>query len=259
MYKKIIGIFVMTLLITTALSATGTTNIETLKNVVKNKELEPYPCNPMDSNGNIAIKIVAEVTDVYDPDNLLGGAINVGDKIKGKYIYDSGTVDSFGGYPDIGFYEHYSAPYGIELEAGGFVFETDPNDVDFLIAIFDNEYYYYNGDLYGAISYNNLPLSDGINIDIIYWILIDHTYNAVSSDALPTTAPVLSDWAENELHIDGYESSSYHQFDITAKVTKATLSRSQERDVYLSMPPILIWLFERVPNAFPLIRQLLGL
>ena len=253
MYKKIIGIFVMTLLITTTISATGTTNIKNLRNVVKNKELEPSPSNPVDSNGNIAIKIVAEVTDVYDPDNLLGGAINIGEKIKGKYIYDSGTVDTFGGYPDIGFYEHYSAPYGIELEAGGFVFETNPNDVDFLIAIFDNDHYYYNGDLYGVVSYNNMPLSNEISIDIIYWILIDHTFSTLSSDALPTTAPVLLDWGENELYISG------NGFDITAKVTKATLSRSQERDVYFSMPPILIWFFERLPNVFPLIRQLLGL
>ncbi|UCF50446.1 MAG: hypothetical protein JSU91_02900 [Thermoplasmatales archaeon] len=260
MYKKIIGFLIVALLITTSISATGTINFKTLRNVVINNGLEPSPINHVDSNGNIAIKIVAKVTDVYDPYNLLGGAILVGDKISGKYIYDSGTVDTFGGDPSRGFYEHFSPPYGIELEVGGFVFETNPNDVDFLIAILDDDHYYYNGDLYAVVSYNNMQLSNGIQIYIIYWFLIDHTYSVLSNDALPTTAPVLSDWGENELGITGYDPSyPYHQFDIKATVTKATLSRSQERDVYFNMQPIFIWLFERFPNAFPLIRQLLGL
>ena len=254
MYKKIICILVMMLLISTAISATGITNIETFRNVVKNIELEPSPSNPVDSNGNIAIKIVGEVTDVLDVNNLLGGAILVGDKITGKYIYDSTTPD-LDPDPTIGWYEHTSSPYGMVLEAGGFVFETDPNAVNFLMAIFDNDQHYYNGDLYAIISYNNLPLSNGIQVDYMYWFLVDHTFSALSGDALPTAAPVLSDWGENDLFINGYDPTNQDQyFHISATVTKATVSRSQERDVHYTMPPILIWLFERFSNLFPILR-----
>jgi hypothetical protein len=260
--KKIIGIFVCMLLIVTALSVTGATNVQTLRNFWENNDLErnpiTYPKAPSDSNGDIAIAIVAEVTGVYDPYNLLGGAINVGDKIKGKYIFDSTTPDSYPGYQFLGMYEHYSPPYGIELKCGGFVFKTDPNNVDFGIIIF-NDFYYYYGDAYAPFSANNLDLPNGLKVDFIGWALSDPTGNALSSDALPTTAPVLSDWSQNELFIDGHAPSSYDPYSIEATVTKVTLSRSIARDVDFSMQPILYWLFDQFPNLFPILRQILDL
>ena len=255
MYKKIVGILVMTLLIATTLSATGATNIQTLRNVWENNDIEPLPSNPVDSNGDIAIKIEGEVTIVNDPFDLFGGAIQVGDKITGKYIYDSTTPDSEPS-STLGLYEHTSSPYGIELECGGFVFKTDPNDVEFGIIIY-NDFYTY-GDAYAPYSVNNLDLSNGLKVSFIGWALIDSTGNALSSDALPTTIPILSDWNENFIQIDGYESSSYNSYNIEGTVTKVTLSRSKTRDVSFTMQPILIWLFERFPNTFSILRQLLG-
>ena len=43
-------------------------------------------------------------------------------------------------------------------------------------------------------SNNNLPVYDDVYVDEIDWTLDDYTGNALSSDALPTTAPVLEDW-----------------------------------------------------------------
>jgi hypothetical protein len=257
MNKKVIGIFVCMLLITTALSATGATNIQTLRNVWKNNDFEPYPNSPTDSPGNIAIKIEGEVTIVNDQYNLLSGAIQVNDIITGKYIYDSATPDSDPD-PQIGEYVYTLSPYGIELKAGGFEFKTNPNAVDFMIGILDN--YYYFGDVYAVISDNNLPLSNGILVNEIIWWLSDSTSNALSSDALPTTPPVLSDWTENDLIIIGQDPSNpYHMFVIQVTVTAATRSRSITRDIDLPMQPILNWLFERFPNLFPILRQLLNL
>jgi len=153
---KIIGIFICMLLIITALSATGATNFQTLKDVWKNNDLEPYPITPVDSPGDIAIKIVGEVTNVVDHHNLLDDTIYIGDEIKGKYIYNSATPDSFG-YPFMGLYEHTSSPYGIELEAGGFEFKTDPSNVEFVMMIY-NDFYYF-GDAYAPYSDNNLDLN----------------------------------------------------------------------------------------------------
>ena len=245
MNKKIIGIFVCMLLIVTAISVTGATNVQTIRNFWENNDLErnpsTYQSTPVDSPGDIAIAIVAEVTLVDDPYNLLGGAINVGDKIKGKYIYDSTTPDSYPGYQFVGMYEHFTTPYGIELKCGGLVFKTDPNNVEFAITIF-NDFYYYYGDAYAPFSVNNLDLSNGNKVSFIGWALTDSTGNALSSDALPTTAPVLSDWSGNELFIDGYNPSDPFQlYYIEARVTKATLSRSKTRDVHSITQPILNW------------------
>jgi len=68
---KIIGIIVSILLIATTLSATGAINVQTIENIRENNNLELYPSTPVDSNGDIAIKIVAEVTNVNDLYNLL--------------------------------------------------------------------------------------------------------------------------------------------------------------------------------------------
>jgi hypothetical protein len=260
MKTKFVGIFVCMLLITTALSAAGASNIQTLRHVMENYEFEPYPSTHIDSSSNVAIKIVGEITDVYDDYNLLGGAIQIGDKISGKYIYDSATPDS-NPDPQIGEYGYASTPYRIELESAGFVFKTDPDNVEFGILIFDN-FYYYLGDLYGVYSYNNLALSNGIPVHSIVFMLYDSTGNAISSDVLPDTAPVLSDWEESVLMI--YGSSPYNPYEmyiITGNVTKITLNRSKtrDRDVYVPTNPILIWLIERFPNVFPKLRQLLGL
>jgi hypothetical protein len=259
--KKIIGIFVCMLLIVTAISATGAINIQTLRNVLENIDLErnpiTYPSTPVDSNGDIAIAIVAEVTMVDDPYNLLGGAITVGDKIKGKYIYDSTTPDSEAD-PKMGIYHYTSTPYGIELKCGGLEFKTDPNNVEFVITILDDYTYY--GDVYAPFSVNNLDLSNGNKVFDIIWMLVDSTGNALSSDALLTTAPVLSDWPDNVLEIDGYNPSDpFQMYDIEARVTKATLSRSKTRDIDFPMQPVLNWLFERFPNLFPILRQILNL
>jgi hypothetical protein len=42
----------------------------------------------------IAMEFTAEVSQVYDFDNVLGGAISVGDTMTGTYTYDSATPDS---------------------------------------------------------------------------------------------------------------------------------------------------------------------
>jgi len=253
MKMKIIGIFVCMSLLVTALSATGATNVQTLEYVMENNELELYTSTPANSPFHIIIKIVAQVTFVYDEYNILGGAIKVGDEITGKYTYNSRTPDSEPD-PHQGKYEYTSSPFGIELKTGEFVFKTNPNDVKFRISIGDD--CFYTGDSYIVFSYNNSPLSNGIIVDSIYWHLNDRDGNALSSDVLPITAPVLSDWPWNELGIAGYKPGS-GIFIIYAKVTKVTKCRSKTRDVYFTTQPILFWLLERFPNIFLILRQLL--
>jgi len=262
MKKKIVGIFICTLLITTALTATGGINFNTTWYVNDNKSSKIYQYTTANSPGLITIKIVAKVYDVYDPHNLFGGAIKVNGTIKGKYTYDSVAIDSDPD-PTVGEYWYNSSPCGIEVKAGGFVFKTNPNDVNFAIAIAnDLAYYpYLFGDLYEVVSFNNSNISNDL-VYIIAWILIDESGTALSNDSLPTTAPDLSKWNQSTptlgdlgLIIEGYDPSNYSRyFGILAYVTKATKSRA--RDVRLTTQSILIWLLERFPNMFPIIRHL---
>ena len=252
MKKKIIGILVCMLSIIIALSATSATNVQTTQYVNEYNDLEPNLSTPANSLGFITIKIVAKVSEVHDPYNLLNGKINVNDKITGKYIYDSGIPDSDPD-PRHGLYLYTSSTFGMELEAGGFIFKTNPNNVNFGFEILNDIGY----DIFFVGSGENLQLSNGMLVDTIIWQLIDTTQTALSSDALLTTAPVLSDWDYNELSIDGYEPSSYNFFGIKANVTKATKSKS--RDAYFASQPILNWLLEHFANMFQILRQLMKL
>jgi len=94
--------------------------------------------------------------------------------------------------PIVGQYYHYSAPAGVSLSVRGFDFTTDSSNVEFLVGIVnDNQS---GHDIYWIHSYNNLALSNGASVDHISWQLNDPTASALSSDALPTTPPVLDQW-----------------------------------------------------------------
>jgi len=163
----------------------------------------------------VTIQITAEVDSVYDDYGYLEGEIKPGDIISGFYIYESTTPDSSPS-ATIGRYEHLTPPYGIYLTVGGFDFETNTGNVAFRIDIINNGTTGGLHDGYGLISYNNLPLSNGTSVDTILWWLEDTSATALSSDALPTTAPVLEDWQTNQLNISGYRT-----FGIWGHVTSA--------------------------------------
>ena len=165
----------------------------------------------------ITIAIEAEIDYVSDPHNFFGGNINVGDIIKGSYSFESTTPDSSPIDPIQGNYWHYAPPAGIELNIDGFNFMTDPFNTAFRIVIRNNTPS--GNDIYGFESSNNLPLSNGTQVDYISWSLKDNTGSAVSSDALPTAFPFLGDWQENRLLISGPDRDA--SFSINAHVTSA--------------------------------------
>lgn len=140
----------------------------------------------------ITIEITAEVAYVDDPNNCLGGAISVGDTLTGSYTYESTVLDS-NPIPTVGDYGHSTPPFGIRVTGGGFIFETDPDNVEFLVEICDN-HGNPSSDNYLLRSYNNLPLSNGASVLHISWQLDDPICTALSSEALPTVPPVLTDW-----------------------------------------------------------------
>ena len=155
------------------------------------------------------IALEARVMLVKDTDNLLLNQINVGDTVKGQYVFDSETPDtdfvhSSGVSPSVGRYWHYSSPYGLSLEAGGFSFQSDPDDTEFLIEICDDHTLVEPDiarDNYLLGSYRNLPLYPGVSVDHITWQLDNDSGSAVDSDALPPGAPILVDWPDTFAHL----------------------------------------------------------
>jgi len=144
----------------------------------------------------VTIQLTAEVTYLDDLGDLLEGKVHVGDIITGSYSYDSDTPDSSPS-SSLGTYRHYTPPYGINLSIGGFVFQTDPDNVNFVLQVSDG---YIGGDSYTIRSDNNLPLSNWVEVDHIWWQLDDYSGTALSSDALPITPPVLTDWPNTGYH-----------------------------------------------------------
>ena len=141
----------------------------------------------------VKIEISATVTLVDDADNLLNNRVTPGDIITGTYTYDSFAVDS-NPLMEVADYRYTTAPNGIRLNVNGLTFGTNPADVDFLFEVVNN---YQNFDNYVVISYNNLFAVSAMGefvTNIIDWQLDDPTQTALSSTALPRTAPVLSDW-----------------------------------------------------------------
>ena len=173
----------------------------------------------------ITINLSAEIIAVEDPDALLNGQLAGGDIITGSYTYNSDTPDT-NPLTTVAGYEHFSPPYGITLYGGGFVFQTDPENVDFFVQIDNN--HYGSEDGYFLSSENNLPLHDGIYVNGISWQLNDYSGTALSSVALPTTPPVLEDWTHhslnfNILHITGGIPDGRDSFGIGAEVTSVAL------------------------------------
>jgi hypothetical protein len=111
----------------------------------------------------ITIYLTAEATYVDDPADLLEGKVSIGNIITGSYSYDSDTLDT-NPLDTVGDYWHYTSPYGITLAVGEFVFQTDLDNVDFLVEVLND----HTGiDAYLLRSYNNLPLSSGVEVDHI--------------------------------------------------------------------------------------------
>jgi len=227
----------------------------------ENNYSQSYQNTPTGSKDLIGVKIEGKVYEVTDPYNLLGGAIKVNDTVKGKYVYNIKANDT-NPDPKMGYYWFYSSPCGMEVTIGNFIFKTDPNDLKFGIGI-GNDWNTppYPGDAIEIGSANCSDLSNGLIVDFIDWALYDPSGTALSSDALLTTAPDLSDYKQSDygfgLIIQGHnQTNSSMTYTIKTEISKAT--KGKTINIEFTTHPILLWLLERFPNIFPIIRYLMG-
>jgi len=261
MKRKIVGIVLLMLVTTTVVSATGALNAQRPWLIHENNYSQSYQNTPTDSKDIIGVKIQGKVYEVTDPYNLLGGAIKVNDTVKGKYVYNIKANDTSLADPKHGLYLYYSSPCGIEATLGNFIFKTDPNNREFIIITYNDIVEEpYPGDAIEIGSLNCSDLSNGLKVTLIDWALYDPTGTALSSDALLTTAPDLSDWKQSDggfgLQLQGKSPTNASMtFSIKAEITKAT--KGKARDIDFTTHPLLLWLLERFPNIFPILRHLM--
>jgi hypothetical protein len=173
----------------------------------------------------VRIVFVARVQNVYDPGESLQEAIRVGDLMRGTMTYDSTTRASIP-RPGVGRYEFRQAPFGILIEAGQYVFQTDPDHVDVSIELSNDE-----GvpprDSFLLTSRNNLPLSNGAAVSRIFWQLVDDTAKALAGTRLSADAPDLDTWrSEFGLTLEGQATV---EFIIRAHVIEAALCTPEIR------------------------------
>lgn len=164
----------------------------------------------------ITVGIIAEVTEVAGYE-ILEGKVKVGDIIEGTYTYDTSAP---GKYPSTSGmsneYEFSSAPCGILLKVGGLVFQTDPNDVEFIVKLMNDALgVAHDWDRFTLRSRRNIMFIDDIiyediSMDSISIYLEDsllssygfyHPLTALLTTALPASAPVLADWSKREIEL----------------------------------------------------------
>ena len=173
----------------------------------------------------VRIVFVARVQNVYDPGESLHEAIQVGDLMRGTMTYDPTTRGSTP-RPGVGRYEFRQTPFGILIEAGQYVFQTDPAHVDVSIELSNDE-----GtpprDGFLLTSRNNLPLNNGAAVSRISWQLVDDTSQALDSTRLSGAAPDLDKWrSEFGLTLEGQATV---EFIIRAHVIEAALCTPEIR------------------------------
>lgn len=173
----------------------------------------------------VTIKITGVVTEITGLEPYpYNETIYPGTTFTGSYTYDSTAIGEYQ-QPGRGHYFHNS-PCGFNLSLAGYEFKTVENhDSRFEIWLFNDfslPLPQYDG--YMVQSYENIPLSTGLSVYIISWILRDNTHTALSSIVLPVDAPDINAWNYNLFSIGcGGLGIDSPLFTIWGTVTEAVL------------------------------------
>lgn len=135
--------------------------------------------------------IEAEVTEVKDIFGLLGGALAVGDALAGDVRFDDAAVN-VSPLPTVGRYGHASAPWGLELHAGGLSFASDSMAPNFWVQVIND---LNSHDMLSFIEYKLQPLAGGLRLNHLFIELEDQTMTALSDIGIPAQPPALADYA----------------------------------------------------------------
>jgi hypothetical protein len=125
--------------------------------------------------------------------------ITVGTPFTGYYTYNLATPSTtYPGVPEVAYFHHLGEPYGLTVTIGSRTFKTNPANGG-VVFLADN-YAYFNRDSFAYSSH--LPFEvDGIHVSWVSLEMNDYTKTALTGLALPSTAPILSQWGEKGVAI----------------------------------------------------------
>lgn len=137
----------------------------------------------------VTVSITGHVNYVDDYNSVLDGSITAGTSFTGSYTFDTATPNT-GSLPSVGDYWHTAPPAGVTVSMGSYVFETDSDNVSFLVELVNDQ----SGlDNYLIRSYNN-KTTGLIVVEHIAWQLDDPTMSALSDVVLRAEPPDLASW-----------------------------------------------------------------
>lgn len=148
----------------------------------------------------VRVRLLARVSQVSDPGNLLNGKIIVGTRVTGTYVYNTNTPN-VSQNPEFGQYQPFANEARMRFAAGGFVFENNQPTQQINIFI-DPEGPFPSGGTFLMSSFDNKPLSNGVSVNDISF-RFEGTGTVTRTAVLPAVAPSLRDYFRKELIIGG--------------------------------------------------------
>jgi hypothetical protein len=187
-------------------------------------------CGGLAQSEPITIQIWGNITSLGGYTEVIPSSIHAGITFTGTYTYDSLASDSGGGH------YVYNAPYGMDLFLGGYEFKTAPDQVGKFHMWIVNDLSS-NGvwDYYSICGYQNVSTPSVNFASSTGWVLGDSTHTALSSNALPVRAPILTDWNHNVLSIEGSYGPDLYGVSIYGTVTQVQLIPEPVTGILMAM------------------------
>lgn len=179
----------------------------------------------------LTVNLKARVMDVYDQGGVLGAAVTVGQSVNGSYTYDLAVPDSDTS-PQWGHYAQWQGK--IKVSIGAFEFETrgDASQWDSVVAVHPSDWPGSYQGFFRIMSWANQPLSNGASVHHMDVDFSDFSGRAPLNDALPTDAPVLTNYSDGgRIYIGGEHNGQY--FGIMLRIESAALP-TDESDLVIS-------------------------
>lgn len=166
----------------------------------------------------VRVKVTARVTQVSDPDGVLGAKIVQGSRLSGTYVYNTMTPPNTSYDPNLGRYQAYANEARMRFVAGGLVFENvQPTQWISLEVGREN----FGAGSFRMLSQENKPLANAFisQISVQYF----GTGNVTQTTALPAVAPILTGYYQKEVLIVGSSSSTGASIIVGAQIETAEL------------------------------------
>lgn len=192
------------------------------------------------SSNIVTFNVSATVREIYDYDNVLGNAVNIGDTISGTYTFNTNTPDSDPS-AEYGRYEHVpgSGSYGFNITIGNATLKTNTSTDMFNIMIGDANGGTLTWDTYAVDNFGTQqPFINNTVVDNMGIYIDDPSGNTVTGTNLTNQPPALTGTGYKDLHIGGMgittPYSSY--FNIVATLNTVTAGCEQPHDPIVVSP-----------------------